>query len=262
MADPTSDPATPDLRTAAQALLATTDFRDSERACIVCHRTQGHEAGCEAAVLIAALAAEATEPPPAAIDAAHLAHQREWSRETFGPGPRTLGVIDHIRKELVEIEADPADLGEWVDVIILSFDGAWRAGWEPQEIIDAVKGKQARNEARTWPDWRAMSEDHAIEHDRTSEQVAGSAPSPQGADEPAVIWTCPPCRRGEHGDCMDAGTGTCQCAQNDHGTAGGGVPDEPGDDPRRPDCGSREIEENDPRPGEHTCRECGAWIDA
>ena len=98
------------------------------------------------------------------IDAEHLSNQRAWSTETFGPGDRLLGVLDHIRKELVEIEADPADVFEWVDVIILAFDGAWRAGWEPQQIIDAIKAKQAKNEARTWPDWRGMSEDEAIEH--------------------------------------------------------------------------------------------------
>lgn len=103
------------------------------------------------------------------IDAAHLARQREWSMATFGPGTRLHGVLDHIRKELGEIEADPTDVGEWVDVIILAFDGAWRAGWEPQQIIDAITSKQARNEARTWPDWRTMSPDHAIEHDRTGE---------------------------------------------------------------------------------------------
>lgn len=103
---------------------------------------------------------------PAAIDATHLARQREWSRETFGTGRRTKGVIDHIRKELIEVEADPLDVKEWVDVIILAFDGAWRAGWEPQQIIDAIRDKQARNEARTWPDWRTLSEDHAIEHVR------------------------------------------------------------------------------------------------
>jgi hypothetical protein len=100
------------------------------------------------------------------IDAKHLAHQREWSEATFGPGTRLLGVLDHIRKELKEIEDDPTDLGEWVDVIILAFDGAWRAGWEPQQIIDAIKAKQARNEARTWPDWRTASSDRAIEHIR------------------------------------------------------------------------------------------------
>jgi hypothetical protein len=101
------------------------------------------------------------------IDAEYLAHQRSWSEETFGPGPRLLGVLDHIRKELIEIEADPTDLGEWVDVIILGFDGAWRAGWEPQEIIHAIQMKQAKNETRTWPDWRTVNTDFAIEHDRT-----------------------------------------------------------------------------------------------
>lgn len=101
---------------------------------------------------------------PPAIDAAHLARQRAFSQETFGPGPRTLGVIHHIRKELEEIEADPLDLAEWVDVIILAFDGAWRAGWEPQQILNAIKAKQAENEHRTWPDWRTASPDHAIEH--------------------------------------------------------------------------------------------------
>lgn len=101
------------------------------------------------------------------INADHLARQREWSRATFGPGSRLLGVLDHIRKELTEIEAAPDDVTEWVDVIILAFDGAWRAGWEPQQIIDAIMAKQARNEAREWPDWRTMSEDQAIEHVRT-----------------------------------------------------------------------------------------------
>lgn len=103
----------------------------------------------------------------ATVDAAHLERQRAWSLATFGPGDRLLGVLDHITRELDEIRADPADVGEWVDVIILAFDGAWRAGWEPQQIIDAIVAKQARNEARTWPDWRTAAPDKAIEHDRT-----------------------------------------------------------------------------------------------
>lgn len=28
-----------------------------------------------------------------------------------------------------------------------------------------------------------------------------------------------------------------------------------------PTCGSENIEENDPAPGEHTCRDCGEWIE-
>lgn len=104
----------------------------------------------------------------AVIDAAYLARQRGWSAaHTFGPGARTAGVIDHIRKELVEVEAAPDDVSEWADVIILGFDGALRAGHEPQAVLDAIAAKQARNEARTWPDWRTMSPDQAIEHDRS-----------------------------------------------------------------------------------------------
>lgn len=103
---------------------------------------------------------------PKVIDAAHLERQRAFSLATFGPGPRTDGVLDHIAKELQEIRDDPSDIGEWVDVIILAFDGAWRAGWEPQQIIDAIKEKQARNEQRTWPDWRTADPGKAIEHVR------------------------------------------------------------------------------------------------
>ena len=104
--------------------------------------------------------------PVQTIDAKHLARQREFSERTFGPGSRTNGVIDHITKELEEIRADPTDLKEWVDVIILAFDGAWRAGWEPQEIIDAIIEKQSLNEQRNWPDWKEVGQDKAIEHVR------------------------------------------------------------------------------------------------
>lgn len=106
------------------------------------------------------------KPKKPSIDEDHLNRQRNWSTKTFGPGHRTGGVIEHIRKELDEIEGNPLDVDEWVDVIILAFDGAWRAGYEPREIIAAIKAKQAKNEARSWPDWRTQSEDRAIEHVR------------------------------------------------------------------------------------------------
>ena len=100
---------------------------------------------------------------------AHLKRQREFSLKTFGPGPRTKGVVDHIRKELVEIEANPGDISEWVDVILLALDGAWRAGWQPEDIAIAISAKQTKNENRKWPDWRTQSTDKAIEHDRSEE---------------------------------------------------------------------------------------------
>lgn len=105
---------------------------------------------------------------PRVIDAAHLQRQIDFSLETFGPGDRRQGVLDHIRKELKEIEADgDAKSDEWFDVVILAFDGAWRAGWLPQEIIDGIVAKQTKNEGRVWPDWRTADPDKAIEHDRT-----------------------------------------------------------------------------------------------
>lgn len=98
--------------------------------------------------------------------ASHLRRQIYFSQRTFGPGPRTAGVVDHIRKELTEIEQKPTDLEEWVDVIILAFDGAWRSGATPEQITKAIVAKQTRNEARQWPDWRTVPNDKAIEHKR------------------------------------------------------------------------------------------------
>lgn len=113
---------------------------------------------------------------------AHLARQAAFSLKTFGPGMRTAGVCDHIRKELKEIEADPSDLREWIDVVILALDGAWRCGGSPEQIIDGIIAKQAKNEGRNWPDWRTADPNKAIEHDRSGE----AAPSLQQGKEGAA----------------------------------------------------------------------------
>lgn len=94
----------------------------------------------------------------------HIRRQREFSLKTFGPSPRTKGIIDHIQEELVEIEAQPNDIMEWVDVILLAIDGAWRVGHEPEQIAAAIKDKQRINEERNWPDWRECSQDESIGH--------------------------------------------------------------------------------------------------
>lgn len=97
----------------------------------------------------------------------HLKRQQKFSLETFGPGSRSKGVIDHIRKELVEIEQDPLCLEEWCDLILLALDGAWRAGHSPVSICSALDWKMTKNENREWPDWRTADPDKAIEHVRT-----------------------------------------------------------------------------------------------
>lgn len=103
----------------------------------------------------------------------HLRRQIEFSARTYGPGDRTAGVCDHIRKELREVQDDAAaglpTLGEWVDVIILGFDGAWRSGATPEQIVAAIVAKQTKNEGRKWPDWRTADPGKAIEHDRSAD---------------------------------------------------------------------------------------------
>lgn len=104
---------------------------------------------------------------------AYLIRQRRFSLRTFGPGLRTGGVLGHIRKEVAEVEQAVANgrptLPEWVDLIILSLDGALRSGADPDEIIDAMIDKLGCNERRLWPDWREGSPDEPIEHVRTGD---------------------------------------------------------------------------------------------
>ena len=107
--------------------------------------------------------------PPMLDLVAHLRRQADFSARTFGPGKRVAGVCDHIRKELNEVEAADGDLAEWVDVIILGLDGAWRSGASPEQIVAAVEAKQTKNEGRRWPDWRTAVPGKAIEHDRSEE---------------------------------------------------------------------------------------------
>ena len=87
-----------------------------------------------------------------------------WSEQTFGPGQRTVGLTKHIAKELQEIRQAPQDLSEWIDVIILALDGAWRAGYTPEQIARELWDKQMKNFARRW--LTPASEDEPTEHIR------------------------------------------------------------------------------------------------
>ena len=93
--------------------------------------------------------------------------QRTWSIYTFGRAERYLGVVNHIRKELLEIEQNPTDLVEWIDVIILALDGAWRTGHTSEQIVQALMEKQAINFKRVWPTHINPSQpsEHIEEHE-------------------------------------------------------------------------------------------------
>lgn len=107
----------------------------------------------------------------------HLLRQMAFSHATYGPGERRKGVIDHIKKELEEVEAGNGDAAEWVDVVILALDGltrrlAFMTGEraDPERVSEIacnmIKGKQSRIEARKYPDWRTADPTKAIEHVR------------------------------------------------------------------------------------------------
>lgn len=100
------------------------------------------------------------------LDAVTLREQRRFSLDVFGPGQRVEGLIEHITKELDEIRRDPADLAEYVDVMILAVDGALRQGHSPAAILNAYHEKLSVNYRRRWPDWRTFTDGQAIEHVR------------------------------------------------------------------------------------------------
>ena len=113
----------------------------------------------------------------------HLIRQMAFSIATYGPGTRTNGVLGHLTKEIEEVRESNGSADEWVDLVILSLDGLTRqlsfCNEQDQRIATAseiaeracamIVGKQDRNENRNWPDWRTMSANKAIEHDRTGE---------------------------------------------------------------------------------------------
>ena len=72
-----------------------------------------------------------------------------WSFNTFGD-QKVCGVIDHIRDELLEVEENPADIEEWVDVLLLTIDGVVRAGFSADDIINELERKHKVNMSRRW----------------------------------------------------------------------------------------------------------------
>ncbi len=109
-----------------------------------------------------------------------------WSEATFGPGDRYDRVLKHIRKELKEISRKPDDLEEWVDLVFLAMDGAWRSAKATGESFAAmILAKHAKNLARKWPDWRTLKPGQVAEH------VRGADEAPKGtgaADLADRIW--------------------------------------------------------------------------
>jgi hypothetical protein len=98
-----------------------------------------------------------------------LDEQRLFSIKAFGPGELTPAIVDHIRKELREIEeaTDRQEkLDEFIDVVIMSLDACWRLGFSNADIIGQLHLKQLKNKQRKWPNWRTADRTKAMEHVR------------------------------------------------------------------------------------------------
>ena len=103
------------------------------------------------------------------ITAADIAAYRDFSLNTFGPGARNEAKFKHLAEELDEAREDPTNTEEWIDIVILALDGAYRNGASPEEIIAAYHAKCAKNLARTWPDWKDIPEGEHIKHVEVAE---------------------------------------------------------------------------------------------
>lgn len=131
------------------------------------------------------------EPEDEALDVfgAYLRRQEEWSRRTFGPSNRTIGIVKHIQKELQEILAQPHDLEEWIDLMILALEGYWQNDGQPEHLMAYLQAKQDKNFARKWP--KVISRDLPMEHLR--EDIAEALkPSPTEKQVQDYLATHPP----------------------------------------------------------------------
>lgn len=95
-----------------------------------------------------------------------LQESQSWSRNTFGPPTMGSykGILAHIEEEVEEVRKDPFDTEEWMDIVILGLDGAFRSGATPEKICQTLLKKLIKNQARQWPDWRTAEPGKPINH--------------------------------------------------------------------------------------------------
>lgn len=93
------------------------------------------------------------------------ADQAVWSQATFGTdqtrGP--IGPLKHLEKEAREAQAEPGDVTEYADCLLLVLDAARRAGFPVRVLVAAATEKLRVNQARSWP---ASKGDEPVKHVR------------------------------------------------------------------------------------------------
>lgn len=92
-----------------------------------------------------------------------------WSAETFGTDYPTEAIARHIELELVEIRENPSDLLEWIDVVMLGFEGYWRNGGASVNLTPDLWRKLEICKQRSYP---APVGDEPAEHVREGEAAS------------------------------------------------------------------------------------------
>lgn len=72
-----------------------------------------------------------------------------WAEETF-PQRTNHSILTHLRRELDEIEANPDDLTEWADVILLFMHGLRERNFNIAQLVEALEKKFEINKNRKW----------------------------------------------------------------------------------------------------------------
>ena len=84
----------------------------------------------------------------------------QFQRRNF-PGQPLDAKLEHLRREILELIADPKDRSEWADVFILILGAANLAQIAAPELIAIANAKMSINEKRKWP---AMPDAHGVYH--------------------------------------------------------------------------------------------------
>jgi hypothetical protein len=88
-----------------------------------------------------------------------------WSRSAFGPDVRgPVGPLKHLQKEADEAFANPFDLEEKADILLLLIDATRTSGNTLSDLLTAAEEKLEKNRKRVW----AKPDEHGcFEHIRS-----------------------------------------------------------------------------------------------
>jgi hypothetical protein len=78
--------------------------------------------------------------------------QVEWALKTF-PHQTTVGVLNHLKKEVDECLANRQDIEEYADVLLLLFTALGREGFTVRDLAEAAFAKLEKNKLRKWRQW-------------------------------------------------------------------------------------------------------------